>query len=629
MKKHPFFTIQHKKQRSSHNQHDGAFFDDILSDIHPNDDQTQRHFLGRSITHQQYLTFFFLLSIAFLILLGRIFFLQVVKGETYSERAENNRTYVQTILPERGGIYDSRGIALAENEAHFALIAYKSQLPEDELYLYNTFTMLADMFSVTVEDVEDVYFSASASSDEVILIDDVSYDIAIQHIAEDDLPEGVAIEPIMTRQYITDKIPSLSHIIGYIAPLSEEEYEANTEKGYRAFDMIGKQGIEDVYEDTLLGTYGKTIYEVDAVGNIERVLENIEPEHGEDVHLHIDSSLHAYIEDVLTTRLETSVAEQASVIVMDAHTGAVYAAVSWPSFDANIFHAKDGGNTYAALLEDERNPLFPRAISGAFPSGSTIKPVFAAAALAEDVITPTTQFLSTGGLSVGLWFFPDWRAGGHGWTNVYHAIADSVNTFFYMIGGGYQEFDGLGIARLKSYAETFGFGSVTGADITGEAKGLIPDPAWKLETIGEQWYIGDTYNTSIGQGYFLATPLQIARATAVFANGGYLVTPHLAQSLTVESEPIIDPDIASIIRDAMRQTVTKGSATSLQAATVPVAGKTGTAQWSSQYNDHSWFTGFAPYDDPEIVVTVLVEQGGETGLAIPVARDVFNWWFAE
>ncbi len=232
-------------------------------------------------------------------------------------------------------------------------------------------------------------------------------------------------------------------------------------------------------------------------------------------------------------------------------------------------------------------------------------------------------------MSVSVWFFPDWRAGGHGITNVYHAIADSVNTFFYMIGGGNEQFTGMGIKKLMEHAANFGFGSQSGIDIPGEAEGFLPSKEWKLEKKGEIWYIGDTYHAVIGQGDFLATPLQIARATAVFANEGYLVTPHLNIDLETEKKKIVDDETVKIISDAMRGTVTYGSAKFLGTLPVTSAGKTGTAQWSNESANHSWFTGFAPFEDPEVVITVLIEEGDDSYLAVRTTHDILDWWFTK
>ncbi|MCK4554296.1 penicillin-binding protein 2, partial [Candidatus Parcubacteria bacterium] len=280
-------------------------------------------------------------------------------------------------------------------------------------------------------------------------------------------------------------------------------------------------------------------------------------------------------------------------------------------------------------------------ISGEYPSGSTIKPVIAAAALEEGIISEHTSFTSVGGIKVGQWFFPDWRAGGHGITDVRRAIAESINTFFYYIGGGHQDFKGLGIDRIYKYGELFGLNAQLGIDLAGEVSGFLPTKKWKEETKGERWYIGDTYHLSIGQGDILVTPLQVANYTSVFANGGALYRPHLVKQILSggdkvfkEVEPVIIRDNfigdynIEIVRQGMRRTVTAGSARSLQSVPVAVAGKTGTAQWSSKKNHHAWFTGFAPYDNPEVVITILVEEGGEgSDVAVPIAKEFLEWYF--
>jgi penicillin-binding protein 2 len=285
--------------------------------------------------------------------------------------------------------------------------------------------------------------------------------------------------------------------------------------------------------------------------------------------------------------------------------------------------------------------LFNRAINGEFPSGSTIKLLFAAAALQEKIITETTSFLSTGGLRLGEWFFPDWKAGGHGITDVRQALAQSVNTFFYYIGGGYQNFQGLGVSGLVKYSRFFGLGESSGLDLPGERAGFVPTIAWKEQVKDEPWYIGDTYHFAIGQGDVLVTPLQVANYTVAIANGGTLYGPHLvAKILNEDNETVeeiaprvinsgfIDQHNLQIVREGLRQTVTRGSAQSLQTVPVAVAGKTGTAQWSTKKSPHAWFTGFAPYDNPEVAITVLVEEGVEgSTMAVPIARDILTWYF--
>lgn len=241
------------------------------------------------------------------------------------------------------------------------------------------------------------------------------------------------------------------------------------------------------------------------------------------------------------------------------------------------------------------------------------------------------------------WFFPDWRAGGHGLTNVYKAIADSVNTFFYILGGGYNDISGLGVEKIREYAISFGLLHQTGIDLTSEAPGFFPSPQWKREVKNEQWYIGDTYNLSIGQGDVLVTPLQMNMVTAAIANGGTLYKPHLLKYFTDNNETIIVPgenwinnesvassEAVEVVKRAMRETVLTGSARSMQIVPVPVSGKTGTAQWHSTKLPHSWFIGFAPYDTPEVAITILVEEsGGGDQVAVPIARTFLTWYFTE
>jgi penicillin-binding protein 2 len=312
--------------------------------------------------------------------------------------------------------------------------------------------------------------------------------------------------------------------------------------------------------------------------------------------------------------------------------------VSLPPFDSNAFVDGIDPVLYHRLLDDPNLPLIHRAIAGEYPSGSVFKPVVAYAALAEGIISEQTTVMSRGGLSVGPWFFPDWKAGGHGLTDVKKAIADSVNTFFYMVGGGYESMAGLGVDRITSTARLFGFGQKTGISLTGEADGFLPSSAWKEEAKGERWYVGDTYHLAIGQGDLLVTPLQMAVATAMIANDGRRLTPNLiegvdgyASSYAPPKQPEVDPtihlDALRVVREGMRRTVTHGTARSLQDLPFAVAGKTGTAQTPKEGKTHAWFTGFAPSEDPQIAVVVLLEDAGEgSEFATPVARVIFEWW---
>jgi len=251
--------------------------------------------------------------------------------------------------------------------------------------------------------------------------------------------------------------------------------------------------------------------------------------------------------------------------------------------------------------------------------------------------------MSTGGLQVGQWSFPDWKAGGHGLTNVKKALAESVNTFFYYIGGGFGDFKGLGIERIVKYAALFGLDKVTGIDLPNESSGFLPSAKWKEDTKNEVWYIGDTYHASIGQGDITATPLQVANFTAAIANGGTLYEPHVVKkildhnnNLIEEVKPkviranFIDPANIKTVQAGMRQTITDGSGRNLNSLSVAVAGKTGTAQWSSTRSPQAWFIGYAPYNNPELAITVLVEEGGEgSSVAVPIAKDILQYYFVD
>ncbi len=355
----------------------------------------------------------------------------------------------------------------------------------------------------------------------------------------------------------------------------------------------------------------------------------------------MDLDLQEKAEEITENYISRSGLKRASVIVINPNNGEILALVSLPAYDNNLFAKGISQSDYDKFLNNPDHPLFNRSISGEFPSGSTIKPIFAAGALQEGVITENTSFLSNGGLRIGEWFFPDWKAGGHGMTNVRKAIAESVNTFFYYIGGGYQDFKGMGLSGLVKYSRLFGLGEMTGIDLHGERKGFVPTQAWKEETKNEPWYIGDTYHFAIGQGDVLVTPLQVANYTAAIANGGTLYKPHLVSKvLNTNNETVkeIRPEIIrsdfisaanlQIVREGMRQTITNGSARSLSIVPVAVAGKTGTAQWSTKKGPHAWFIGFAPYEKPTVAIMVLVEEGVEgSTMAAPIARDILQWYF--
>ncbi|MDD3679028.1 MAG: penicillin-binding transpeptidase domain-containing protein, partial [Patescibacteria group bacterium] len=363
---------------------------------------------------------------------------------------------------------------------------------------------------------------------------------------------------------------------------------------------------------------------------------------GDNLMLSIDFKLQKKLTEELTKQMEKAKVEKASAVAVNPQNGEILAVVSLPTYNNNLFSKGISEKDYQKLLDNKNFPLVNRVVTGEYPSGSTIKPFLAAAALDKGTITEKTTVNSTGGIKIGQWEFPDWKKGGHGTTNVVKAIAESVNTFFYAIGGGYEKITGLGPEIMKKYLEKFGFGKSIEIDIDGVASGHLPDPEWKESFKNEPWYLGDTYNMSIGQGDVLVTPLQLVNALSVIANGGTMYKLQLAKAVLdtngkvkseIEKEIIkkdfLKKEAISITRKGMRQTVVAGSARSLANLPVAVAGKTGTAQFGPQNSrKHAWFTAFAPYEKPTIALVVLVEGAGEgSEYAVPVARETLKWYF--
>lgn len=606
-------------------------------------DNANRAYLGTSVKNGRVailaLVAFGLLALA----LTKIFILQVIKGGEFRAQAEGNRVRLRPIPSERGIIYDRFGRELVRNTPNFSLALVPQDLPktsEDRKKIIKEVVEISGADETLINDLLKKYGSYSYAS--LMIKENLNYETAIRLIIQSAHLPGVIIEKGSKRKYLlqtTTTTLSLSHILGYESKLNEEEYKLNKNAGYLLFDDIGKTGLEKIYEPELRGQYGRKKIEVDALGRERNVLAEEAPRPGDNIYLTIDIEAQAKLEQLLQAALDKQGKKKGAAVAMDPRDGSIIALVSLPAFDNNLFSGGIGQDEYMKYANDENNPLFDRAISGQYPSGSIVKMLVAAAALQEGIINSKTTVLSKGGLQVGRWFFKDWNAGGHGITNVAKAIAWSVNTFFYYIGGGYGDFSGLGADLLTKYLRDFGLAKKTAVDLPGEADGFVPSKEWKLTTKGEKWFVGDTYNLSIGQGDLLVTPIQAAAWTAAVANGGFIVTPHLAakientlkkKSVEIEYEKRRGPVSASnmaVVRAGMRECVTYGSCKIMQTLPFAAGGKTGTAQWSKSRGNHAWFTSFAPYDSPKIVVTVLVEEGGQgSSVSQPVARDFLAWW---
>jgi len=597
-------------------------------------------FLGKHLTEKK--INFIAVAVAFvlIILFSRVFWLQIAKGEYYEGLSEINRMREKTIVASRGLIYDKNMKPLVKNYPIFDAFVLPNELSFNQEKREEQIEQIAMAIGKDLKNVAEILDKYPRNFKYLLAVkENIDYEEALLLKIKSEQMQGLFIEARNRREYVYSN--EFSHILGYIGKIADKEL--NERKGYLLTDYIGKTGLELFYEDILRGKYGKEMVEVDVAGREKKVIYYQEAENGNDLVLSVESSVQKKAREILNKHLEKLNKKRASLIMLNPQNGEIIALVSLPDFDVNLFSRGISLEDYKRLIEDENKPLFPRAIRGEYASGSTIKPVVAAGALEEGIINERTSFLSTGGLWVfERWFFPDWAAGGHGLTNIYRAIAWSVNTYFYIIGGGYQDFQGLGVEGLKKYYGLFGLGQKTGLDLGGESAGLVPDPEWKKRVKNEDWYIGDTYHMSIGQGYSLATPLQVANFTSIFANGGKLFQPHFVKEIISNTGEVqkIEPVIIrenfisqaniNIIKKAMRQTVTLGSAQYLNNLKVEVSGKTGTAQWHSNKQPHAWFTGFAPYDDPEVVIAVLVEEGGEgSAVSVPIAYDVLKWYFEE
>ncbi|MEW6610817.1 MAG: penicillin-binding protein 2 [Patescibacteria group bacterium] len=580
-------------------------------------------------------TMMVIIGIVGAIFLSRLASLQVLRGSEYRTISEENRLRIEWMPAARGLIYDRGGALLVSNEPQLNLVLSPQSLPRD----LNTRKEIATLLQRLEPRIDDTTVSvitevSNVQRGTVPLLDGLDQKQAVKIVAYTDELPGIQVNTELMR--FTRQGESLSHVVGFVGRIDQESFSRlkNHPLHYQQNDFVGRTGIEQYYEEIVRGAPGRRVVEVDAQGEVKATIAQEPPVRGSDLTLTLSASLQDVFFRALTREVRARHGTGGAAVALDPRNGEVLALVSTPSFDARAFASGDAAYV-RSIMEHGQYPLFNRANAGQYPTGSTIKPIIAAAALHEKIMTASTLVSSTGGLRVGKWFFPDWKAGGHGWVNLRTALAESVNTYFYVIGGGYEEREGLGIDRMVHYAGKFNFGTITGIDILGEARGFLPTKEWKEKTKGESWYVGDTYHFAIGQGDVLATPLQIALMTAVFANGGDVLLPHLVRNSTRSfiKENLVANDILTRedideVNKGLREAVRTGSARSLSDFPIAIAGKTGTAQVGGTMPPHAWFTAYAPYDQPEIVITVIVEQGGEgSAVAVPVAREGFTWWY--
>jgi len=574
---------------------------------------------------------------------GKTFYLQAFAGGKLQKMAEENTIRSLPLVSERGVIYEQSMKQLVFNRPSFDFVCDKRDLPEDREEKERILRESAALVSTSFAEIKEG-FDKTTNPKFLVTANLSREQLIILEVKAEEL-KGCEIQKNTIREYATDS--ALAHVLGYTAKVSADELKKLS--GYALTDQIGKTGIEKSYEVELRGFPGRKLFEKDALGRIVKESGEIASEPGNSLMLWLDLELQEKVKEALENTLNRIGAKKAVGIALDPKTGGVLAMVSIPGFDNNLFSQGISQAQYEEIISDPLKPLFNRALSGTYPTGSTIKPLVASAALQEHLIDPNKEILTHGYIEVPNKYDPEivYRFADnadHGLVAMRDAIAVSSNVYFYTIGGGFEDQKGLGPTRLKNYLQLFGWGSKTGIDLPGEAQGLIPDSEWKKRVIGEGWWDGDTYYLSIGQGYLLVTPLQVASSFVPIANGGTLYKPQMVKEILtkeiaksippqVVKENIIDRENLDVVRDGMRQAVKWGSSVMLNQLPVSSAAKTGTAQTGRKDAEgkdllFSWVSVFAPYDNPEIVLTVMVEDAKEGSLAVlPVAQEVLQWYF--
>lgn len=676
----------------------------------------------RKFEKWRYLVLFILMATVFGYYLLRLFDIQILQGDDYIVQAEENRTRVISEPAIRGTIYDRNGVVLAQNVPSYNVVVIPGYLPEDEGNTQKIFRELSELIDLPVSQGETDEETArnftpcynDLGISEVVFIADtnwpyqatalkcnVSQEVAMVVMENREDWPGIDVEITPVRQYPTGELTS--EIIGFLGPIPAvlEEYYVNL--GFVANrDKVGYAGVEQSLNDTLAGTNGTRTVEVNVAGEIIRNLEEpVEPIPGNDVYLTIDTRLQAIAREALISEIEywnefagRTISNNGVVIAMNPKTGEVLALVSYPNYENNRMERIIPGYYYEQLSNDPQRPLFNHAVSAEHPPGSVFKMASALGVLNEGVVTPEYEIEDPGTITVIQRFYENdpgtprqfvcWDRNGHGMVNFKWAVAYSCNIYWHKVAGGFRDEvpgNGLGIWRMSEYAQALGYGTPTGIELPGESDGLIPNPTWKRITLGENWATGDTYTAAIGQGFVLATPLQVLNSISTIANGGKLMdislvdqilspegtvlqklTPSYRWDITKDQvinaydgnvetgeTKTIEPWVIELTNQAMRLVVTDGTGSDYNSErhaelfrndSSNSAGKTGTAEYCDNvaqeqglckfgaWPSHAWYVGYAPWDDAEIAVVTFVYNGTEGAtLSAPVVRRVIDAYF--
>jgi penicillin-binding protein 2 len=560
-----------------------------------------------------------LIFFIFFIVVIRLFHLQIIKGEVYNKLSEQNRVRTIKIPAQRGIIYDRNGIPLVENIPSFSV----SLSPE---YTQNIdIKILSKILNVPEEEIANKIKKKSESVYIPIRIkENLTFkEVAMLEARKSEIP-GLIIEIEIKRHYVYKE--ATAHLIGYLGKITEEHIKNNPSfREFPPYFKVGQAGLEYIYDGKLRGIPGEKVVEVDALGRELRLIREIPPQKGEDLYLTMD----AFLQEAAYETLKNY---DGAFIAIKPDSGEILALVSTPSFDSNLFVERIDPKYWTELINNPKKPLLNKAIQGLYAPGSTFKVITALAGLEEGLITPE-QILTNchGGLSFGKWTFGCWKKEGHGPVNLRRALAESCDVYFYELGRI------LGINRISKYAKALGLGSPTGFGFD-EKNGLVPDEEWKMKVLKTNWFLGDTFNTAIGQGFLRVTPLQMALIMATIVNGGIKHKPTIIRNMQTNYERLnLNQNNLNIIKDALIAVVNEPSGTAAQARSnlIKFGGKTGTVQVVSKkvkekfsykhFEHHAWFIGFAPVDTPEIAFSVIIEHGGSGGaVAAPVAKNILE-----
>lgn len=579
-----------------------------------------------------------LVSFFLLLLVVRYAYLQISSFDEFATASDKNRIRLQPLAPARGYIYDRNGVLLADNYPVFTATLSRADVEDIDA----TIERLTPILELTEEDIERFQsrIKTARKTERVsIKLNLNETDIARFSEVKFQFP-GVNIETQMTRYYPHGEL--FAHVIGYVGRINDKELKEIDKDAYAGTNLIGKIGVEKSYEHLLHGVPGNESVEADAHGNVLRHLGRKDPVRGNDLYLSLDYGLQVVASEQLAGR-------RGAIVALDPRTGEILALVSSPSFNPNLFVTGISHTNYAALRDNIDQPLYNRAVQGVYPPGSTIKPMFGLGGIHYSLVDWSTAIQDYGYFTLpgDSHRFRDHKKSGHGIVNMHTAQVVSCDTYFYVLS--YR----MGIEKMNDWMRQFGFSERTGVDLPSESTGLYPSPEWKMRTRNAKWMRGETISVSIGQGAFTATPLQLAMATAITANQGFKVTPHvLRESRGARPFKVHNGTNGRIefngtdedwikMRDAMVDVIQSGTGKGIKSGLqYSIAGKTGTAQVKSiaqgkRYNealltdrqlDHGLFVGFAPAEKPEIAIAVILENGRGGSAATALARPILDYW---